>query len=264
MSELIMFPRLPALAARQLLTPVTDAAPDAERLRLDAASLTRQAGTGRLARDEELDAVRRGLVRLAEACGFPERGGTTAKATFDAATAEWLVLHEPVPFAEALRDDVWSWLCTALAPDVCAWRFEERASERFVGGVRNTLQRLWLRGQAFDRGEGVPDRWGLLRQLTEDAMVQITERPGLAADRRVALAIAEAWADTAARNAAGSMQDLARLAIRNVQATNEVLCLSALDDAALSSLCGGAFTQAANALGVELADNLTGSGPTHA
>lgn len=244
MSELVMFPRLPALGVRQLLASVADAPLDAARLRLEAADLTRQAGTGRLVREEELDALRQGLLRLAETCGFPGQAGAIPKAAFDAATAEWLVLHRPVPFAEALRDDVWAWLCTALAPDVCAWRFDERSPERFLGGVRNTLQRLWLRGWAFDRGVGHPDRWGLLRQLTEDAMVQIIERPGLAADRRVAHAIAEAWADTATRVPAGSMQALARLAIRNIHATNEVICLPTLDDVALSAHCGGAFAQA--------------------
>ncbi len=248
MGELVMFPRLPALAARLLLASVTDAGPDAARLRLEAAGLARQAGTGRLVREEELDALRRGLVRLAEACGFPGRSGPAAKAAFDAATAEWLIVHGPVPFAEALRDDVWTWLSTALMADVCAWRFEDRPAERFLGGVRNTLQRLWLRGSALDRGKAHPDRWGLLRQLSEDAMVQITERPGLAGDSRVAHAIAESWADTATRVPAGFMQELARLAIRNIHATNEVICLSALDDAALGALCQGAFSAASGAV----------------
>lgn len=252
MTEMVMFPRLPALGVRQLLASAADVPLDAARLRREATDLTRQAGTGRLVREEELDALRQTLVRLAETCGFPKQAGATPKAAFDAATAEWLVLHGPVPFAEALRDDVWAWLCTALAPDVCAWRFEERSPERFLGGVRNTLQRLWLRGWALDRGAGHPDRWGLLRQLTEDAMVQIIERPGLTADRRVARGIAEAWADTATHVPAGFMQALARLAIRNIHATNEVICLATLDDVALRALCESGFSEAAKVSASEL------------
>ena len=50
-----------------------------------------------------------------------------------------------------------------------------------------------MRARALDRGEQHPRRWQLLEELTEDALVQITERPSIGADPVLARAIAEAW-----------------------------------------------------------------------
>ena len=86
--------------------------------------------------------------------------------------------------ASSQRHSFHSWLPGA---------FLDLSPKRFTGGVRNAFQRLWMRGSTLDRGEDRPDRWGLVRALSEDAMVQIFERASISSDARLARAVAEAW-----------------------------------------------------------------------
>lgn len=106
------------------------------------------------------------------------------------------------------------------------------------------FQRLWLRARAFDRGEGAHDRWGLVRELTEDAMVQIVERPSIAADRRLASAIAEAWVATLPEAGTGRMEAATRRAVRQLRISNEIICLGALEQAQLDAITREAFAVA--------------------
>lgn len=185
----------------------------------------------RRAKEPELQDIRDRLVNVARRFGFPDPLAHGDRGRFDAAAAVVLAAPGLIPEEEGLRDDVWSWIATVLLLDVTLWRFS-RAEARFRGGVRNTFQRLWMRGTALDRGEG-PERWTLLDLLPEDAQVQIFERPGLSGSLRVARAIAEGWAR--AQTAAGvrNLEDVTRRAILALRASNQVLSLDALDDARL-------------------------------
>src|SRR5690606_10419256 len=119
-------------------------------------------------------------LEIASNKGFPSAADRTQLAKFDMEASIWFSTNEHTQSGEFLRDDVWACITTALLPDVVAWRFSWSARERFHGGIRNALQRLWIRGQLLDRGSGHPQRWELLKKLTEDALVQITERPSIA------------------------------------------------------------------------------------
>lgn len=127
-----------------------------------------------------LATVRQDLVAIARKHGFEQQDARQSHAGFDAETAAWLAQSDLFTTGEALRDDVWAFVASVIAPDITHWRFG-RSTERYAGGVRNTFQRLWMRGRAIDRGAGHPERWGLLDALTEDALVQITERPSIGA-----------------------------------------------------------------------------------
>jgi hypothetical protein len=131
---------------------------------------------------------------------------------------------------EALRDDVWSFIACCIAPDVVVWRFEDAHPNRFQGGLRNTFQRLWLRAKALDRGKQAQDRWHLVRTLSEDAAVQIVERPSIGADPTIARAIAEAWVVTAARIGANRMEPVTRAAVRRIRFASEITCFAALQE----------------------------------
>jgi hypothetical protein len=128
---------------------------------------------------------------------------------------------------EALRDDVWSFMSAVLAPDIVCWRFGS-SMERYTGGIRNTFQRLWMRGRALDRGAGHPERWRLLKELTEDALVQITERPSIGGDPVLSLAVAEAWVRASSFHGRARMEEIMRRAILAVRIRNEIRSLSDL------------------------------------
>lgn len=227
-----LLPRLPAPAADRLLDHILggaefrwsgfspDSLPDCVRFApTGGATMT-------AARLREL---RDGLVEVATRHGFPETSTREASASFDAALAGWMGSVEELKSGESLRDDVWAFFGVVLAPDVVGWRFGE-ARERYLGGVRNTFQRVWMRAIVLDRGSSHPERWGLLEQLTEDAMVQITERPSIGADPTLARELGEAWVRAAARLGRGKMENIMRLATLRLRIRNEIQSLPQLGD----------------------------------
>ena len=128
---------------------------------------------------------------------------------------------------EALLDEVWSFIGTALAPDVVHWRFGV-SRDRYLGGIRNAFQRLWIRGVALDRGSNHIKRWELVDELSEDALVQITERPSLGGDPILASAIAEAWLRASRHHGRTKMEPIMRQAILRVRVWNETRSLADL------------------------------------
>lgn len=187
-----------------------------------------------------LASLRESLVEIAQKHGFGREGGRQAHAGFDAETAALLAQSDLFCSGEALRDDVWSFVAAVLAPDIVYWRFGKSA-ERYGGGVRNTFQRLWMRGRALDRGAQHPERWRLLTELTEDALVQITERPSIGGDRVLALAVAEAWLRAARHHGKAAMEDIMRRAILRIRIRNEIRSLADLPPGDLASFLNGVF-----------------------
>lgn len=247
MAELLLLPRLHQLGVRKLLgdTQLLATGGLADRMAAATDFISYGASGGTRASIEHLGGLRESLLKLAKEQGFPEAGGTAGRAAFDNACATWLVEHGIVTGGEALRDDIWAFVACCVSPDVCLWRFEGAHPERFRGGLRNTFQRLWLRARALDRGEDADDRWLLVRTLTEDAFVQIIERPSIGADSHIARAIAEAWIGTAHQIGKSRMEPVARLAVRKIRIANEIICFSALAPEDLNNRFSGYFSDAA-------------------
>jgi len=235
---------LPTLAARRLLadTPALIAGPDkafelGQRLGAPASS------GGRGINATELTSLRAGIVEVARSSGFPNGGDAVSRARFDADMAAWWGEQAPIATGEALRDEIWAWLTICLLPDVAGWRFQKHSVDRFLGGVRNTFQRQWMRALSLDRGPG-PERWALVYALTEDAMVQIMERPSIAGQPELARAIAEVWIETADVLGAGPMEDLMRAAIRDIRIVNETAMIAQLPAGELTRLIRAGFAAA--------------------
>lgn len=188
----------------------------------------------------QLSTLRTRILQIAQRNGFGNGGGRDGFARFDAEMAG--VLNEEPLFTsgEALRDDVWAFVALSLAPDVVHWRFGS-ARQRYLGGIRNTFQRLWMRGQAFDRGAGHPQRWNLLEELTEDALVQITERPSLGGDPVLAKAMAETWIRASRHHGKGAMEPIMRKAALQIRIRNEVRSLADLLPDHLAGVLDDAF-----------------------
>lgn len=246
----VLLPRLSGLAAETLLDRILEA----DNLRwsgFDATNLpaeARFASTGGSRVDpRELRQFREGLVSIAREHGFGA-GSKGAFSKFDAALSKWLFQQQVFQSGEALRDDVWSFVGLVVAPDIVHWRFGS-SRERYLGGIRNTFQRLWFRARCLDRGADAEDRWGLLVSLTEDALVQITERPSIGADAVLARALGEAWVRASSRIGRGRMEDVMRLAILRLRIRNEIRGLSLLPEQELAHLLDELFDTAAQALG---------------
>ena len=170
-----------------------------------------------------------GLKQIAQSAGFPRRGSQSAKAGFDQEAAIYLAQAPALSSGEALRNDVWAFLATVIVPELVVWRFPGENRSRFAGGNRNTFQRLWMRGRGLDRGEDHADRWGLLRALPEDAMVQIFERPSIASSQRLSAAVAEGWMSASMAIEKGTMEDIMRRAMKILRIRNQIVDLAYLD-----------------------------------
>jgi hypothetical protein len=191
-------------------------------------SLVKFAATGGgRAGDAHLDEIRDRLVALAMKHGFPAEEGSK-KLDFDKEAAILLYENQVVPLPEALRDDVWAFLATVLLADVVYWRWGS-TSERYRGGVRNAFQRLWLRATAFRR-PGAQDTWEIVHNLTEDANLQILERPGVSASREVTRAIGETWLEISRLKPPVAMEAVTRRAMVWLTAAEQVRPLHALPE----------------------------------
>lgn len=225
-----LLPRLPPLAAERILESYLGTGPDqwrgfnANELP-EAVRFTPTGGSPIAAR--KLEELREGILAIAKNNGFGGKGTRAELSCFDAQAAAWLADQSVLASGEALRDDVWAFVAIVMFPDIANWRFGD-SPERYLGGVRNTLQRLWMRGKLFDRGQESFDRWGLLEKLTEDAFVQITERPSLGGNPVLAIAIAEAWVRASLHHGKGAMESLTRRAMLQIRARNEVRSLDEL------------------------------------
>jgi hypothetical protein len=163
--------------------------------------------------------------------------------------ARALATYPALNSGEALRNDFWAYMATVLLWRVALWRFPAKGGQiprdRLLGGVRNIFQRLWLRGRALDRGPGAGEnRWDLLDALTEDALVQITERPSVGGYSRLARMIAEQWVCSAKKIGRGKMENVMRLAVKRIRLRNEVIAFAVLPDSALSKLIAREFERA--------------------
>ncbi|KQY95022.1 MULTISPECIES: hypothetical protein [unclassified Brevundimonas] len=249
----ILLPRLSEAAADQMLAeqrethglpgngPTSDVLPDA---------ITFGPVGGSPIPPEQLVRFRDDVTRVAREAGFPTDNTIAARARFDVACAKLLAGHPLLQSGEALRDDVWTFIATALLRPVTIWRYE-LSEDRHHGGVRNTFQRLWMRARALDRGEDAPNRWALLETLTEDAFVAITERPSIGGDRRLACALAEGWVRAALRHGRPAMQAIMRRATIGLRLRNEIIFLGEMGAEALADLIDEIFDESARIVAAE-------------
>lgn len=234
MPELFLFPRLFVGAAREHLQQIKGrAAGDlSARATSDSEDAVYPATGGRRIATETLHDLRERLLACARTFGFPDSGGGQS-VKFDPEAAGILFQQLPICFGEASRDEVWSFMSICLLPDLTTWRFPDQNDRRFLGGVRNTFQRLWWRA-AMLRTDGAPDPWVLVR-LPEDALVGLMERPGISSNRPVARAIALAIASLAESLPTTLREDGWRMAYKLIRQRIPLVNLDALSPTELAT-----------------------------
>ena len=134
---------------------------------------------------------------------------------------------------EACRNEVWNFIATILLPDLVTWRFPSQNERRFLGGDRNTFQRLWWRAYLL-RESGAHDPWRLIR-LPEDALVGLMERPGISSNPNVTRTIARAIVEIVVTLPSEQREAGWRLAYKLVRQRIPLVNLDALDEPQLIS-----------------------------
>lgn len=190
------------------------------------------------------------LRTIAKECGYPKLPNTVNQQRFDRsvcrALADSIILLEAG--ADTRRSACWAGLSTLLVPDLAVWRHagdgKKISADRLLGGQRNFLRRLWLRTQVLvlDVNAEEASKWALIDGLTEDAFVQILERPSIAGDKRLSTMIGMEWLSLHARGV--DMEPVMRLATRRIRALAQTRMLVALDDGELRSIVANAFDYA--------------------
>ncbi|GAB4523345.1 MAG: hypothetical protein OHK0046_36920 [Anaerolineae bacterium] len=120
---------------------------------------------------------------------------------FDKNCAKVLYENMHIHPVEASSLGIWMYLTVVLLPDVVRWRFsagsENTSMERFIGSARglrrNAFGRLWWRSHLFYYAVNKSDPYVLLSALTEDDQIQISERPSLSGNPRLAKEVAVSY-----------------------------------------------------------------------
>jgi hypothetical protein len=202
--------------------------------------------TGTRVHTSRLENLREGVRRVAEDRGFPEPLRRGREWTFDSAAGRLLYETMDIIPADAAAEGVWSFLSLVLLPEIGPWRFPDRARDRLLGHPRNVLRRSWWRAHVLGPDlDAAPDGQ---QPLGEDELVQIMERPTLAANPRVARAV-RAGIFRGADRVAGARSEFARDLTKRVLRLTPFVALDVLSDQQLSDLMDDLIGQSAASLG---------------
>jgi hypothetical protein len=198
---------------------------------------------GRRVTSRDLRRLRDFVEEIANRNGFPGAVTDKERAVFDAYCAVWLKRESGIPLGEAFRGGVWSYLTLEVLPDIAAWRFPGRAPGRFVGGARNTFQRLWLRAFLLDDSTDRTLLLTYMKELKEDSFVQIVERPGSSANPEVATRIAAAWVRAAKHFGPGPMEEIHRKVMKEITQQGAVISFDSMRRADLDGYLDSVFLE---------------------
>lgn len=149
----------------------------------DAAPTT----TGTRVNRHRLFEIRDSVRRVAKDQGYPEPLPRGHEWAFDSAAGNVLYHTMDIIPADAASEGVWSFLTLVVLPEIGPWRFPDRAYNRLLGHPRNVFRRIWWRAHVLGPDLGTaPDGQ---QPLGEDELVQIMERPTLAANPEIARAV---------------------------------------------------------------------------
>ena len=242
---MILYPRLTKLAAERRFEDIRSLT--IEKLAIDDCAIPDEATFaqtgGQPVTSEQLRKIRQSIVKIAQRFGFPDSGNEKTKAEFDAICAVWLRKQADIGYGEGFRDGMWAYLTIELLPDVAAWRFPQRNARRFLGGVRNTFQRLWRRAFLLDYADDAKTLREYLTSLQEDSFVQLIERPGSSANPYVSSHIAAAWLRASKDPNSGPMEALHRKVMKELTQVGAVVCLDFLPEKDLDAMLDALYKE---------------------
>jgi len=239
-----VWPRLPAASVEVILSESQGATP--EKLRAAAATTHPEAAPvavgGPRVPESVIADLQVQLRRLADELGFPAELQRPRVADFDRPATR--ILHDVMQIipADAASLEVWSFVALVVLPDVAVWRFPGRADERLLGHPRNVFRRLWWRAETV--GSDLIDA---PRGLGEDELVNLMERPTLAANARTARCLAQLLferGDGTGLPRSELMRDVSKRVLRR----QAVICLDALPDELLTEVLEECFGEAVASL----------------
>jgi hypothetical protein len=219
--------------------------------------------------DGVLEKLRSDILVAARKEGFPKTRSREGQRGFDLNIAH-ILSRLPVITGDALRDEVWQYLTCKVIPDVVAWRYGAKrhsvvrgptSEERFLGGVRNVLQRMWWRAKVLRDPTSEDELWLLNTSaggLTEDNLVSLLERSNVAAYRELCRCIAVEFVkhrQYVGGSKAGSTESLFRDVMKRVVRLLAFANVDALREEQRARIIRDLFTRSVRAMGGEVKED---------
>jgi hypothetical protein len=254
---MLLYPRLPlslatTLADERSSRPIHELCRISQDINIQAAWYSPTGGNR--VKPEALRDLQQKIRAIAMDCAYPSAPSEAGGRHFDQKCVEALYTKMGIAPSEASSIGVWTYMTCVLLPDIVRWRFpgdERTATERFIGSDRgqrrNTFGRLWWRAHLF-HDPNAPDPFFLVGALTEDELVQVTERPTLAASRVLAKQLSRSFLETIELRPMLPRRGLIRDAVKRIRRLLPLISFDSLDDQVLHTLIDGVMLEAAGAL----------------
>jgi len=248
---MLLYPRLPQTIAREV---ARERAGMTVQALIEVSAVTHGAAIfaptgGNRVDSSRLQKVQQEIRGAAIRSGYPTESTQASRGVFDAVSAEILWEQMDVSAAEASSQGMWSFVACVMLPDVVRWRFaggDATTHERFLGGargIRNAFGRVWWRAHVL-RMPASEQHYRLLRELGEDELVQIMERPNLAGSTILARQIALAFLMRLQEMPANvTRSSLLRDAMKRLRRLFPVMAFDAMDEVMLAGLLDDVFAE---------------------
>lgn len=261
----LLYPRLSSLYAEDLVKkisnmPVQELFENSRSVSLELYPVSYAPTGGQQAREKQLQKLQEQIRDCAKNHGYPKLQTRSDNTAFDLALSKILYYEMNLHPSEASHIEMWAFMTCVLLPDVVRWRFygdeiEITTSERFIGSSRgqrrNTFGRLWWRSYLLYKKE-CEDPFILLDKLTEDDLVQITERPTLAGTPMLAQAVGNAFLDIINKQHEKERQidrrDLIRECLKRISRIIPLTMLHSLDEKHVIAVVSTFFNETAISL----------------
>lgn len=229
-----LYPRLPMASARRLMEQLRGLEPPA-LVNFGSAQHPQAAPApvgGRPVTEYQLLGLQIAIRELAESFGFPNP--ISDQASFDRACATLIFSKMGIVPGDAASSEVWSFISLVLAPEVPFWRFPNAADERYLGGQRNTFQRLWWRASTVGPDLTIVPAGAM--PFGEDDFVQLMERPTVSGNERLARAFYGAVLESDLDELGLTRSQLVRGLVMQIRARRSHIAIDALSEDQLTNL----------------------------
>lgn len=202
---------------------------------------------------DDLIALRARIVQIATSFGYPSTVRGRRLIEFDQALGAGMHEQMRIMPADAANADVWTFLNTAVAPDIVLWRYgkfdETRkrwlvSEDRLFDLTRTTFGRLWWRVHLLGAD--------IARLLGEDEAVQLLEKPRIGGFRDLSRCIGERHLHFAAIGATTRRMELLRDVTKRLIRKMAVQSVYVMSPSQLAEFVDELFLESAAGLGIAL------------
>lgn len=246
-----LYPKLPNYVAQSIAQDIAG---------LDVVELINRSNTehpkavyttsgGNRANRDHLKDIQEKIRKCGEKWKYLSNADSKSLKGFDQDSSKILLENLKIQPFEACQGDIWAFFGCVLVPDLVRWRFFDKDKpttlERFTGskwGLRNTFGRLWWRAYILAEPKKT-DPYFLLNNLGEDELVQITERPSIAGNTKLAKSFCNCFLQIHSENSSLDRSLLFRDSIKRLRRNLPIMAFESMSEKELEDFLENLFTE---------------------